>query len=145
MLERKKIKKSKRYVYPEYRKRYYNKHKKESLSYMKTYRETNKEKIQKLRKKYRKTHPENILSSRLKHAYGIDLEKYNSLLLTQKSKCALCPTKNTKSKRLRVDHCHKTNKIRGLLCDNCNLMLGHAKDNLDILMNGIAYLKKAVG
>jgi len=58
------------------------------------------------------------------------------LLVKQGGLCAICG----KSCKLNVDHCHETNKIRGLLCFNCNLLLGHAKDNISILSNAIEYL-----
>ena len=44
-------------------------------------------------------------------------------------------------KRLAVDHCHKTGKIRGLLCSTCNLMIGNAYDNPEILRSGANYLE----
>ena len=43
---------------------------------------------------------------------------------------------------LFVDHEHSTGVVRGLLCTNCNTMLGHAKDNPDTLRAGIDYLAK---
>ena len=44
-----------------------------------------------------------------------------------------------------IDHNHKTNKIRGILCGNCNMGLGHFKDNLDVLKNAIKYLEDTDG
>mgnify|MGYP002345384244 CR=1 FL=1 len=59
--------------------------------------------------------------------------------------CPICfsekPQINNR-KYFLVDHCHKTNKVRGLLCYLCNSMLGKAKDNIDILNNAIKYLSK---
>ena len=43
---------------------------------------------------------------------------------------------------LYVDHCHKTNTLRDLLCHQCNSFLGHAKDNIEILQKAIDYLHK---
>lgn len=40
-----------------------------------------------------------------------------------------------------IDHCHKTNKIRGVLCNSCNSFLGFAKDDPIILRRGIKYLR----
>ena len=53
--------------------------------------------------------------------------------------CEICSTTEGK---MCVDHDHKTGSVRGLLCEPCNFMLGHAKDNTNTLANAIAYLKK---
>lgn len=44
--------------------------------------------------------------------------------------------------RFYIDHCHKTNKIRGLLCHQCNLALGHVGDSIEKLEGLILYLKE---
>ncbi len=80
--------------------------------------------------------------SRLKNKYNITLDDYNQMLFNQKGCCAICDIHHTKHRRsLSVDHCHTTGKIRGLLCDECNHMLGKVKDNITILKNSIKYLK----
>lgn len=58
--------------------------------------------------------------------------------------CEICGVKAFASHKvsLSIDHDHHTNKVRGLLCHNCNLMLGHAKDNPLILELTIKYLEK---
>ena len=102
----------------------------------------NKESILKKRK-------ETAHITNLKYNYGLSLEDYNFLLEKQDNKCAICEcnefenrwtNKNNKLPFV-VDHCHTTNKVRGLLCDNCNLMIGHAKDNIETLTKAIKYLK----
>ena len=42
-----------------------------------------------------------------------------------------------------IDHSHETGKVRGLLCHNCNMLLGHSKDNINTLENAIMYLNKS--
>ena len=55
--------------------------------------------------------------------------------------CLICKTsQDNLTKRLVVDHDHKTNKIRGLLCTNCNLGIGNLKENISYLKNAILYL-----
>lgn len=52
--------------------------------------------------------------------------------------CDVCKRK----RKIIFDHDHKTNKFRGWICDNCNLVLGHAKDNPKVLTLLAKYLKK---
>lgn len=49
---------------------------------------------------------------------------------------------NRNGNSLCVDHDHKTNKFRGLVCGRCNQGLGHFQDNIEILKLAIKYLKK---
>lgn len=66
------------------------------------------------------------------------LKEFNVLLLKQNFVCKICgnpeyrPSKKGSAKVTRdlsVDHCHRSNKVRGLLCDDCNVLLGRAKDS----------------
>lgn len=77
----------------------------------------------------------------LKTRYNLTLEDYDNLLKTQDYKCAIC-TRDSRSMTyyLHVDHCHTTNKVRGLLCAPCNVYLGYSKDNDQVFKNGILYL-----
>ena len=84
----------------------------------------------------------------LKRKFGITLDEYNQLLKEQGDVCAICGRKerykhhqNGEIKKLSVDHDHKTGKVRGLVCTNCNAVLGYAQDNLLILIKGVKYLK----
>ena len=84
---------------------------------------------------------DSIENSRLKSTYGIDLHEFRRLLAYQNNCCAICGDHvDELNKKICVDHCHKTGKIRGLLCLNCNYGLGHFKDNIDNLYNAIDYL-----
>jgi hypothetical protein len=81
----------------------------------------------------------------LMNAYVITPAIYDHLLLMQGGHCAMCPSTNSGrkgDKYLVVDHCHTTNQIRGLLCHNCNILLGAAKDDQQTLQNAISYLSK---
>lgn len=73
-----------------------------------------------------------------KSKYGITTAQFNEMALKQEGKCLIC---GTKPKVLHVDHCHSKRIVRGLLCRECNLMLGFAKDNVEILERGIRYLR----
>ena len=74
----------------------------------------------------------------LKSNHNLDLSSYDTLLNLQKGECAICM--KVPSKPLFVDHCHATGKIRGLLCQHCNTLLGMAFDNTEILEGAISYL-----
>lgn len=81
--------------------------------------------------------------SNIKRKYGIDEKVYNHLLEQQNFSCKICGTHISHlSERLSVDHNHITNKVRGLLCRHCNLLLGNASDEIEILENAIRYLKE---
>ena len=80
---------------------------------------------------------------KLKDTFGIDISQYDLLLESQNYKCAICGAKETGTrwtKHFNVDHCHKTGRVRGLLCKPCNIMLGEAKDNPSILYKAADYL-----
>jgi hypothetical protein len=75
--------------------------------------------------------------------YGITVEAYEALEQAQNYKCKLCSRHKDELTRrvLDVDHDHETNRIRGLLCNNCNTGLGLFKDNPTTLLRAIQYLK----
>jgi hypothetical protein len=78
-------------------------------------------------------------------SYDLPIGRYNIILDIQKSCCAICKKDNNDSKKtFCVDHCHETGRVRGLLCHNCNTLLGHAKDNVAVLKNAINFLSNQV-
>jgi hypothetical protein len=93
-------------------------------------------------KDYQSTHKNIRLSQRMKK-YGISAEDYYKLLDKQEQKCAICGAEigDSNGNRLYVDHDHKTGKVRGLLCANCNFGIGSLKDDVEILKKAILYLE----
>jgi hypothetical protein len=82
-------------------------------------------------------------NKQLKKRYGIDVVVYEKIFTDQEGRCAICNKKQPANKPLlHVDHCHKTNKVRGLLCYNCNMGIGRFKDDIDILKSAISYLMR---
>jgi hypothetical protein len=78
----------------------------------------------------------------LKYKYKMTIEDYNNLFTKQNGCCKICHTHQSKFKSaLRIDHDHKTNKVRGLLCHSCNTGLGLFKDSLTLLDNAKTYLQ----
>lgn len=60
----------------------------------------------------------------LKYRYGINNKEYNRLFAAQHGKCAICCKHQCQlTRKLDVDHDHKTGKVRGLLCNYCNKVL----------------------
>jgi hypothetical protein len=78
----------------------------------------------------------------LKHRYSIDYNSYIQMYDEQDGKCKICGIEKELggSNGLLVDHCHNTNKVRGLLCNNCNSGLGKFKDNKELLLRAIEYI-----
>jgi hypothetical protein len=76
---------------------------------------------------------------KLLYRYGLTKEVFDVMIEKQEGACAICLV--VPEKRLHVDHCHTTNKVRGLLCSNCNMALGLFKDNTKTLERAIKYLK----
>lgn len=86
-------------------------------------------------------HSERCYRTHIQRTYGITEEQYASLLASQNGVCKLCQQPPKQKKRLQVDHCHKTNEIRGLLCQDCNLMVGHIDANSDRIAGVMRYLR----
>jgi hypothetical protein len=104
----------------------------------------NPEKRKQNHERFKTKRPDYFVNKHLKSSYGITVDDYNAILTVQNHKCAGCGIEDTKAPRnkLYVDHCHKTNNIRGLLCQHCNTALGMVKDNPDTLLNLISYLRE---
>ena len=78
----------------------------------------------------------------LKQNFGISLEEYKQMLQNQNGVCDICGlVEIAKTKEhLSVDHNHKTGKVRGLLCNRCNVGLGAFGDDVDVMASAISYL-----
>ena len=91
--------------------------------------------------RYRARNPEQSFASRpWGHRLGMNGGEAELLFAAQNNECAICHTRI--SNKWCVDHCHSTGAIRGILCQPCNLLLGHAKDSVETLTSAITYLKK---
>lgn len=104
----------------------------------------------KYHKKYRKENPEQTRqyswACEIKRDYGITTEQYWKMFENQKGFCAICgqPERamlNNRIKKLAIDHNHVTKKVRGLLCQRCNVKLSHIED-LDFVIKAKIYLKE---
>lgn len=81
--------------------------------------------------------------SELRKKFKITAEEYNNILSSQGSVCAICGKDEQENKRaLSLDHCHSTGKIRGILCNKCNVGLGCFSDDTQKLLMAVEYLMK---
>lgn len=76
----------------------------------------------------------------LKRKYNITLFEFDLMLVEQQGCCAICDEPLIRKKEPHIDHCHRTGTVRGLLCFNCNTLLGSAKDSIRVLRAAEKYL-----
>jgi RNA polymerase-binding transcription factor DksA len=81
-----------------------------------------------------------IKASRLKREYNLSVQDYQRMFKEQAGVCAICG-QEIKESDCHIDHDHKTGRVRGLLCGNCNKGLGMFRDDSSVLLNAIDYLK----
>lgn len=79
------------------------------------------------------------------YKYGITPEKFLEMLAEQDGKCKICGIEPTTQRGLHVDHCHTTGVVRGLLCHGCNVALGSMRDDPEILLKAVEYLRSHHG
>jgi hypothetical protein len=111
-------------------------------------RRTCKPCVREHQQRFRDADPDYNRNRNLQRRYGIDVEEYRNLIADHNFACGICKveipeTIAYKGKRSGVvDHNHETGDIRGILCQKCNLVLGHARENTDILYRAIVYLSE---
>jgi hypothetical protein len=88
--------------------------------------------------------PKQRREAKFKRVYGITTLEYDEMLQAQDFKCVTCGKEHVDSEKekLRVDHCHTTQKVRGLLCHHCNVTLGLIKENIEVLEALKSYVLK---
>lgn len=101
-------------------------------------RRKEREKIAKSKPEYQIKRRETSWRHHLKERYGITSEQYQDMA---KDGCQICGCFGNSKKRLHVDHCHSTGKVRGVLCDPCNRGLGCFRDDISKIEKAISYLR----
>lgn len=103
----------------------------------------NKEKGNIAAKRWNAANPERVKETRfeynLKKLYGLSVLEYNQMLARQDFRCAICGDDES---AFHVDHNHKTNKVRGLLCGNCNTGIGLLKDSRVVIEDAARYVSQ---
>ena len=103
----------------------------------------NPEKWLAAKRKWQENNPGRQREYDFKRKFGITVQQYDAFLAMQNHECAICHTAQCLTgRRLAVDHCHTSKVVRGLLCANCNLLVGQAKDNPEVLRAAANYLDK---
>jgi hypothetical protein len=113
------------------------------------YREANPEKVAEIQRAYREANPEKVAERQRVCRYNLTNERYQKLLEEQNNRCEIC-LKPFAGRAAHIDHdhvcCPGTKScgkcIRGLLCGNCNKMLGFSEDGAEILQSAMNYLDK---
>lgn len=134
----------------------YKRDKEKILKQSAIWRSLNKDKAEAKGKEWKSKNPEKAKryqrTTNLRRSYGLEIQEYEEMLSAQNGKCAICGKHETfihhKTKEvstLAIDHCHKTGKIRALLCRSCNMALGHFGDSISLMKTAIAYLEKHNG
>lgn len=126
----------------EYRRKWSLLNKNKLLKQGRNWKRANREKIAfQTRLRYRKNKQKELDRIRL-NKYGITGDEFRALLKQQEFKCSICNRDITKN--LSVDHDHLTGKIRGLICNNCNLAMGNADDSPERLRAIADYLERDI-
>jgi Recombination endonuclease VII len=125
----------------------------------KAYRERHPEKVKAAREAYRKANPDKIRLKKKRayqrnkerivlyqkcHKYGVTADQFAEMLHACGGRCPCCkvPFSKLLGVKPNIDHCHKTGRVRGILCGRCNFLLGHANDERSILLACARYLRQ---
>ena len=103
---------------------------------------TESDKIRKVEQQRRRRLLKPTVGGRIKKLLGSDdlyFELYNKFMEEQGNKCAICRKPPSEKRRLHMDHDHKTDEIRGLLCFSCNSKLGFVEKYFDMILQYLGY------
>lgn len=106
------------------------------------WRQDNQEYNQQRVRDYYATHKEQRRAYYVARHYNLSIEQWDVLYHAQGGCCALCRVdlNSLPAKSVHVDHCHATNKVRGILCSGCNTSLGKLGDTPESIMRVYYYL-----
>jgi len=118
---------------------------KRRATYQKKYKEENMDLIR-LKDKLKAREPERkaaLLNARRLRTFGVSTADYDKMFKEQNGVCFICnkPQRKKIHKHLFIDHCHTTNKVRALLCNNCNTGIGMFEESIQTMKDAIAYLE----
>lgn len=120
------------------------KDKKEKKKNNRQYYKDNREKKLKQHKQWYQNNRKEVRKYFMMRRYGLSHEEWLEIWEDQDGKCAICKELFTTPSDAFIDHNHKTDEVRGLLCNRCNLGLGIFEDDPKIMINAIEYLSKNI-
>lgn len=133
----------------EMRRRYYERNKEKIKTQTYAYRAKHPERWREKNRRYQqeraKADPNYWRAKSIKKRYGITIEEFEQLLKAQENRCAICRTPADQIKRKCIDHCHRTGKVRGILCQGCNVAIAHLRDDPLIALRASEYLSRHNG
>jgi len=103
----------------------------------KRWREANPDRVKANHKRWCDANPERLANHQKKTRYNITAADFTEMLSIQANCCAIC---GRSDKPMVVDHCHKAESVRALLCNGCNVALGLFKDDPALLNKSARYL-----
>jgi len=107
------------------------------------WRKRNPDKTNMYAANWRRKNPIRNADNQIKHCYGLPPGTYERMLEEQQGRCAICKSDTPgRCGRFHVDHCHDQGHVRGLLCNSCNVGIGHFFHRTDFLEAAIAYLNR---
>jgi hypothetical protein len=82
-------------------------------------------------------------SQRHRHrTYGLAPDQFHELLFSQDGQCAICQDPLKLGKNTHVDHCHKSDRVRAILCHPCNMLVGHIEARPDVVLAAMSYVQR---
>jgi hypothetical protein len=78
----------------------------------------------------------------LNKLYGLTTEEYDAMLKARDFRCDICGESEQQDRSLAVDHCHRTGKVRGLLCQACNTAIGKLRDDPSLIRRAASYVER---
>lgn len=87
-------------------------------------------------------HNRKAIESHFRRKFGLTIAERDAMIAKQRGVCPICGTDTPRGKGWCVDHNHRTGKVRAVLCQPCNLVLGHATEDPDILRRAAEYLEQ---
>ena len=107
--------------------------------YNRKYYQANKDSMDKRSSSWQRANPASVYKYHTKRKYGLTEEEFQKL--KEIKACEICNS----IEKLCIDHRHSDGKVRGVLCNSCNVGIGYFKEDLTMLQNAIEYLRRANG